>query len=823
MTRLITKWLLISALSMGAGLSLHAQDKGRLEGRIKDEQNHPLASATVTLVDRYGNGSSKITSTDSSGRFSIDDIPYGRFTCKITHGSYKAISRDSIFFSSTNVSIDLGELTMVLSDNILAEVTVSAKSPTIRIGPDKKIFTVNQSLVSLGGSAADLLQNIPTLQLDALGNVSLRGGTDLIVLVDGKRSLIGGGTVAQMLQSIPASSIDRVEIITNPSAKYDAEGLALINIVLKKKNDAAGLNGSVAVTGGTRDNYNAATSVSYQNSRINWYLNYSYQHRNTYSNGFQDITYLLSSNPAYYSNETFPSVTIDDLHSANAGLDYILSARDRLTVLGTYNASSTIRNEWLTVNNLTDSNTAEQLSTRHNSTTGNDNSYELTLDYTHTFSRPQSELAFDFDYSKGVTNNLQLYNSYIYNINGYPADSTALLKDSKLARSGNYNIQLDFTTPVSKAGHLEAGFRSQIRVTDNQEWDYNLDNTSGKYDPDYSFINFFKSTSQVHAAYFTFRQQIKTFAIQFGIRGELGRFDAHVQSFDSSGQLVLQPVTLNTQGLYPSLLLTKRLDSIRQIQLSYSRRILRPTPEELNPFFDVSDPVNYDAGNLRLLPESIHSIELTYTHTWPTASLTSGAYFTQVNDVIKHVQTIPVNDVTYTITENLKRSINTGFEFIGNFHPARAWDFAANINVFERINDGDSAFGISATQGLSWNVNLTNNFTLTHDLTLQIRADYKAADVILQDRYRPAYGIDAGARYDLWHKKASLSLNGRDIFNTRRWSFLRESDALLLNFQRVTYRARGSLTFTYRFGKSASGAKSRTTHEEQQDLRIENR
>jgi outer membrane receptor protein involved in Fe transport len=707
---------------------------------------------------------------------------------------------------------------------VLTEVTVSARSPTIRNGPDKKVFAVNQSLVSLGGTAADLLQNVPSLQADANGNVSIRGATDVKVLVDGKRSLIGGGTVAQVLQSIPASSIERVEIITNPSAKYDAEGQAIVNIVLKK-NNAAGLNGSVAVTGGTRDNYNAAASISYQNSKLNLYGNYSYQHRNTYSDGFQNMTFLLSPQPAYYSNETFPSVTITDLHAAKAGLDYKLSARDVLSASGAYNASTTVRNEWLTVGNLTASDLPAQLSNRYNATTGNGNSYELTVDYTHTFSRPQSELTFDLDYSYGITNQLQLYNTYIYNLDGNTADSTGLLKDSKVAHSTNYNIQLDYSTPVGKAGrgHLETGYRSQISVADNQEWDYNLNQTSDEYDPDYSLVNFFKSTSQVHAAYISFRQQIKAFSFQFGIRGELGKFNAQLQSFDSLGHLAVQPITVNTQGLYPSLLLTKRLDDGRQLQLSYSRRIDRPTPRELDPFFDVSDPVNYDEGNPRLLPESIHSVELTYTHTWPTASLTSGAYFTQVNDVIKHIQTIPVNDVVYTVAVNLNRAINTGLEFIGNFHSVKAWDFTANVNVYERINGGDSAYGISATRGVSWNVNLTNNFTLTHNLTLQVRGDYKAADLIIQDRYRPAYGIDAGAKYVFWNNKASLSLNGRDIFNTRRWSFLRVSDALLLDFQRVTYSARASLTFTYRFGKNASGAKSRAKGQEQQDIRIENR
>ena len=704
---------------------------------------------------------------------------------------------------------------------VLREATVLAHPPTIRNGPEKKVFTVNQSLVSIGGSAADLLQNVPTLQLDGSGNLSLRGATDLAVFVDGKRSLIGGGTVAQLLASIPASSIDRIEIITNPSAKYDASGQAIVNIVLKK-NKAPNKNASVALTGGTRDNYNAATALSYQTGRLNLYGNYSYQHQNKYSDGYQNMTYLLGNNPAYYSDETFPSTTITDLHSARAGLDYTFSDRDQLSLTGGYNASTRDRNEWLTVDNLTAAHLPQVLSTRYNHTNGIDNSYDLVLDYTHTFSHPGQELDFDLDYSHGTANQLQLYNTYISNINGSPVDSTAVLKDSKFARTNDYNIQLDYAMPIGKSGKLEAGYRSQISLADNRQWDYNLDKTTGSYDPDDSLINFFKSTTQVHAVYVSFRQQIKDFAFQFGVRGELGRFNAHLQSFVSTGQLVEQPVTVNTRGLYPSLQLTQGLDRGRQIQFSYSRRVLRPTPDELDPFWDVSDPVNYDAGNLHLLPESIHSLELTYSKTWPKVSLTSGAYFTLVNNVIKHVQTDPVNDVIITIAENIKQAINTGLEFIGNFHPVKAWDFTANLNLYERINDGDSAFGISPTHGLSWNANLTNNIAFAPNLTLQLRADYKASELIIQDRYRPNWGIDGGLRYDFWQHKASLALNGRDIFNTRRWTFLRVSDALLLDFQRVTYSARASLTFTYHFGNSSASHKAKKADDEP-DTRIENR
>ena len=812
--------LLFSLLLFGA-TRMYAQDKGEIEGRVKDAQGHPLPGATVRLVDVSDSTTGKTIQTDTAGRFFFGGIPFGVFACTITYAGTRSISVDSIPVTPISGTIDLGDLVLLPAGKLLTEVVVFGRSPTIRAGPEKKVFLVNQSLVSVGGSAADVLQSVPTLQVDAGGTLSLRGATNLKVLVDGKRSLIGGGSIIQVLQSLPASAIDRIEIITNPSAKYDAEGQAIVNIVLKK-NTVNGSSGSVAVTGGTRDNYTATAAITHQNSQVGWYGNYSYQHRNTYSNGFQDMTYLSNTGDAYYSNETFPSTTISRIHSAKAGLEYTPSARDVVSVSGGYNSSSTDRDERLAVDNLTADRQPVTLSSRQNGTTGSGNSYEVALDGTHKFRRPGRELSFDLDYSRGHTDNLQVYATDVYNVNGQPTDSTAILQDSKKSKITNYNIQLDLTTPVGKYGKMETGYRSQISTGDNNQWDGNFDKTTGGYDPDYGLINRFTNSSGIHAAYVSYRRDWKGFSFQFGVRGEIGRFSATLASFDSSGKPVAAPIRVNTEGLYPSLLLKKQLGEGRQLQLSYSRRINRPTPQELNPFLDVSDPVNYDEGNPRLLPEDLHAVEATFSRTWKTTSLTAGLYYNQVDRVIKHIQSTPVNDVVITIPENLPRAINTGVELIGSLHPFKVLDLTANINLFDRINDGDSAFGISPTQGLSWNTNVTANLSLLKDFALQLRGDYKAPELILQDRYRSAWGLDAGARYELWHHKASLSVNGRDIFNTRKWRFLRESDALLLNFQRVTYSARASVTFTYRFGRSGPGSGRAKRPEEQQVKRIEN-
>jgi ferric enterobactin receptor len=726
----------------------------------------------------------------------------------ITRLSAQTSARDSLFLDSVHV---------------FKEVEVVGKGPTIRSGLDKKVFAVNRSLVSVGGSAADLLQNVPTLQVDGNGNISLRGATNVKVLVDGRQSLVGGGSVAQLLQSIPAASIEKIEVITNPSAKYDAEGQGVINIILKK-GSRPGFNGAVTASGGTRGNYNTGVSISNRAGKVDWYGNYTFQHKNTYSNGFQNMTYLNSGDSTYYSNERFPSATISDVHVVQAGVDYTLSPRDLLSITGQYNSLTRDRHEYLTVDNLTQQETPTQLSNRANITHSWNTSWGSTLDWAHQFKKSGEELDFDFAWSTGSGNNFQVYNTNIFDVDGQivkPAPD--ILQDTKGGTNRNYNIQLDYSLPVGKEGRLEAGARSQITLSDNRQWDTNFDTLSGKYDADYSLINFFHTNNQVHAVYINYRQQLKTYTIQVGLRAEAGRFAATLQNYDSAGVLVSTPIHINTNGLYPALFLTRQLEHAQQVQLSYTRRINRPTPDEINPFPDVSDPVNYDEGNTTLRPEEINSIELTYKKNWPTVNLTSGLYYTQVDNVIKHIQTNPVNDVTFTIAENLRRAINTGLEVIGNVRVCPIWSFTANVNVYGRINSAAPQFGIAATSGLSWNGNITNDFSLARGLSAQLRADYKASEFILQDRYRQIYGFDAGAKYDFAHNKATLSFSARDIFNTRRWAFLRVSDELLLDFQRVTYSARASLTFTWRFGSNGGESKRSKKPEEQQGKRIESR
>ena len=303
--------------------------------------------------------------------------------------------------------------------------------------------------------------------------------------------------------------------------------------------------------------------------------------------------------------------------------------------------------------------------------------------------------------------------------------------------------------------------------------------------------------------------------MKFGLRGEIAHLDATFLGYQASAQTAnagaiinylaySTPIQVPSKGIYPSVFLTQKLDNDQQLQFSFTNRVTRPTARELNPSTDFSDPTNYETGNPNLVPESINSLEFDYNKSWKGVTLTSGIYYSRLNNVIKHIEGDPVNGVIVTTAENLKHSNTTGLELIGHFDLIKAWDFTANANIFERQNDAAPQYGIAANSGLSWNANITNNISLVKSLSIQVRADYRAADQVIQDRNRAAFGLDAGARYDFPGNKASLSFNSTDIFNSRKWAFLRTSDAVLLDFERRTIGSRGTLTFTYHFGKSVS-------------------
>lgn len=824
MTSYFYKVLLLTLAICTATIKLDAQTTadGKITAKVVDAQtNETIPFASAMIINRKTKAVVKGMQTDANGNLNMSALPKGVFTFKVSYVGYQTMVRDSVSISDAQPNIQLGTIKMKpAKGTALKEVAITAQKATMQLGIDKKVFSVDQSLVSEGGSASDLLQNVPSVQSDIDGNVSLRGSTGVKVLIDGKPSMIAGGNVAQILQSIPASSIESVELITNPSAKYDAEGQSgIINIVLKK-NKKLGLNGSVALSAGNRDNYNANTSLSFQNSKVNIYGNYSYRYGNRLSGGYSNIQYLNPTFPTAFANQNTDSKSLDKGHNFKAGLDYYLAQKSILSFTGGFNVRDNDRNELLNIDKLNSSKNPLELSRRNNSNSGSGGSYDLSLDFVQKFKNPKEELTFNFSFSDGTNDNYQNYLTDIYNINGAEVNTLPAIQiNDGQGNSRSYNVQTDYTLPVGKTGKIETGYRSQIRYADNNTFSTNFNNLSGEYDINFALTNAFNSKDQVHALYVNYQNQVKNFGYQLGLRAEDATLDTRLGMYDKSGQLTYVPGKVDYTRLYPSVFLTQKLNAEQQLQLSYSRRVNRPRGWDTNPFLDVSDPLTYRQGNPNLKPEDVHAYELSYSKYWKKITFISSVYMRQTNDVIQRIRTeADENGITIVTPQNLTRELSSGLELIGRFDVAKAWNFTGNVNLYQRKLDGVPQYGIVDNSGFSWNANLTNNFILPYNITLQVKGDYRSREIMAQGKRNAMYALDAGARYDFKNKKSSLSFNVRDVFNTRQWSMTTGANNAITDFRRNMQGTMASLTYAYRFGKNDFNFK-KTKKSDQQEMR----
>jgi ferric enterobactin receptor len=785
----------------------YTQQRIKISGTVTDSITHgPIQFATVALLNQQTKAPVKGTQTDSVGHFVLENAPGGTFSLRITYVGYNNIFKENILINSATGDLNFGTLTMSTSKtSLLKEVAITAKKEGLQNADGKKVFSVNQSLVSKGGNAADLLQNVPTLQIDSYGNVSLRGSTNVKVLVDGKPSIIANGDITQILQSIPASAIESIEVIPNPPANYDANGEGIINIILKK-NSRPGLNGSVDIGGGTRENYNGDASLSYQSGKVNVYGNYSLKNGNTLTTGMQSYNFLKPADSVKYTTETFPYVTRNKIQFVKAGIDYSLTPRSTLSLSASFNSRNRHENQFLSFTDYSAADALIESFNRFNTVNNNGNSYELDLDYNLRFKKPKEELALNFSYAYGSFNDYQQYTTRYNAVNGVQSANidTPLTSDTR-HRATNYNIQADYVLPVGKSGQFSAGYRSQITLGNNDQYAYNI--LSMGETPLYQFTDFFSSNNQVNALYVNYKDEIGNFSYQAGFRAEDSHLDATFMSYNANNMLFAAPVKIPVKGIYPSVLLTEKLEGNSQLQFTFANRVSKPSVRQYNSTTDFSDPTNYNKGNPDLLPENVTNLELDYTKTWQKISFTSGIYNNTIHNAIGYIQNAPVNDETTTTPENLKYSITTGLELIGHFDIVKGLDLIANANIFNRDNAAAPQYGITASNGISWNANITSNVIPVKRLSFQIRADYKAPDLYLQDKNLAAFGMDAAAKYDFAGNRASLSFNANDIFNSRKQAFVRSSDELIINLEDRRISSRATFTFSYSFGAGSGASK----------------
>ncbi|MXV49468.1 TonB-dependent receptor [Pedobacter sp. HMF7647] len=786
---------------------------GTVSGKLVDETGKAIDFASVALVKKSDNQTLRSTQTDPQGNFKIANVPFADYILKISFVGYQPYANNAITVSAQNTDIALGSVKMTTGKtNVLKEVVVQGQKNAMQIGIDKKIFNVDQSLVSQGGSATDLLTNVPTVAVDIDGNVSLRGTSNVKILIDGKPSALAGGNIADVLQSLPASSIESIELITNPSSKYQADGQSgIINIVLKK-NQKVGLNGMVSGGAGNLDNYNASTNLSYRDKKINLYGNYSYRNGYQKGSGFTNTTTYEGQTSLVNNNSISSGKNIGN--NLKLGLDYYLSQRATLGISGNANFRNGDRDEDL--NYFYDDLSRYTTSIRNSDRNSKDKTYDWSLDYTQKFKKKGEELTANFSYGKGNDNDLQNFNQ-TYQGDASKRDSLTSNRQTDTEAGKNYNIQVDYTLPVNDKVKWEAGYRSTIRNEfDTQLFETNQD---GIYNIEYDQTNDFKLEDIVHALYTNYQNQFtKTFGMQIGLRAE----QAYLNT-EYIGKNPLEPKNsqsnLDYFRVYPSIFFTKKFGGEQQLQLSYTRRVNRPQGWMVNPFLDRTDPSNFRAGNPSLKPEDIHSFELGYSKFWDAVNFTSSVYYRQVNDVIQPVRSIlPTNNlITLTNFYNLTSSNAIGLELISKADINKAISLTGNVNLFYNRLEGNEQYNLQSSDGYNWNANLIGNFKLPKNISAQFNMNYSAPRNTAQGTMKEMFGTDAGIRYDFLKNRAgSLSFNMRDIFNTRRFGQTTETPELIQDFERRRQGQMGMLTFSYRFGKSDFNNQQRKKRDQDQ-------
>ena len=776
---------------------------GKITGRVVEgNTSKAIDFASIILLDPAGK-TVKSTRSGLDGAFTLSNLAFGQYTLKITFVGFSPFSREGLILSETSPEINLGTIQLSPGkSNVLKEVVVQGQRNNMSLGVDRKVFNVEQSMVSEGGSATDLLANVPTVAVDIDGNVSLRGSGSVRVLIDGKPSAIGGGDIATVLQSLPASSIETIELITNPSAKYDPEGqTGIINIVLKK-NKKIGVNGAVSLSAGNRDNYNASTNLSYRDKNVNLYGNYSFRYGNRIGGGFNN-TIFFNNNSAI--NNNLDGKRQNTGNTAKAGIDYYINNKTTLGFSANINFRNSDRDEDINYYYLNAASGNDSTSFRTSREDDKDKGYDLNLDFTRKFKREGEELMANLSMGRSREDEFQTLQQNFFNSSGSPLNNMRDLRNNDGSElSKNYNIQADYTLPFSKTQKLETGYRTTARIEDASQLSQTFDVSSNTYRTDFAQTNDFSLEDIVHAIYGNYQNQItEKFGFQAGVRAEQAYLNTEYQGIDTITNLrTSQPGNLRYFRLYPSVFLTKKLPAEQQFQLSYTRRVNRPRGWQVNPFRDLSDPNNIRVGNPNLRPEDIHSFELSYMKYFKGFTLTTSAFARQVNDVVEGVQTSIDSATTLTQFINLTRNRAAGVELIGRADFSKAFNLTANVNIFYNKFFGSPQNNIQPNSGYNWNSSLIGNMQFSKTLSGQINANYMASRVTAQGKSKAMWGTDAALRLDMLKKKGSLSFNMRDVFNTRKWGFFTETYLFARESQRRMLGRMATLTFTYRFGQA---------------------
>lgn len=779
--------------------------QGIVKGKILDRQkSEPLGFVNIKVTEQ---GSDKFAGggiTNAGGNFNVTGLKDGKYTLTLTFMGYKDVTRQfEITPAKREVQFKL--LYMAEDAKQLNEVTVTGQRATMKLEVDRKSFDVGQLISNAGQSASDVLDNVPSIEVDNDGNVSLRGNSSVEIWINGKASGLTSDNRAQILQQLPAESIDRVEVIDNPSAKFSAEGSAgIINIVLKKDRKA-GYYGSVQAGGDTRGGANTSFNVNYNSRLIDSYLNIGYRHR-------ANTGHMESQQTSDKYNQTYDS---DSKQRGNnfftrAGVTLHATTKDDFSLSGMLmhgggNSHSYTPYIYTAVANGLNN---YQLDRLNRSRTGMNMRYG-EFNYRHSFN-DKHFIDFTADLSSWKMNNDNWYQ-----------DSTVIANVDDATYSYQYRpqhinnhrkeLKLEYENQVTKNFKIEAGYNGNFSRENTPQESY-MDNTSfdgTNASEDKLFFNRFIYKQDLHAFYTTLSYKFGALSLMGGLRGEYWRVNTESYTWEQEHDASLreQPFKKDYFQLFPSVFMSWQITETQQLQLNYTRRLRRPWGGQLNSFRDTRDATTVSFGNPYLTPEFSNSFSLNYLKQWNDHSLLVSAYYRPTTDVIQRISYKNQEDgLFYQTSMNVAKSVSTGLEMTVKNKLWRILDLTTSANAYYyRLNgfsydiDGQTVTG-NSDHNFTWNARMTASLMLPYDISIQSTGRYTARQVITQGYRKANYSIDFGARKNFFNKLFTLSVNCRDLLDSRRFETFTSGP----NFTRHQINRRGgrrvSMTLTWNFG-----------------------
>lgn len=762
--------------------------QAQVSGKVTDSQTgSPLPYATISLFSKSDSLLVDGTISDDNGGFSIDAKP-GSYFAKIEFLAYEHSFVDKIELKKA--PIDIGNIALAPEATQLNEVVVQAEKSTMQMSLDKRVFNVGKDLANAGGNAAELLSNIPSVQVDVEGNVSLRGSANVRILIDGKPSGLVSVNGSGGLQQLQGSLIERVEVVTNPSARYEAEGVGgIINIVLKKE-QRNGFNGSVDLVAGQPKNYGLALNVNYRHDRLNFFINYGINYRTSPGDG---SIYQLSfpSDTVFGYRQTRESNQNVFAQNARAGLDYYFNSKNILTAA--YSLRRTDGDRFVDMTFRDFSGTPDNLTgifTRRQAEFEREPYSEYALSYKKTFDRKDQEFTAEVRVLDYWESSDQDYTEKFYDTNFQPTGEPDRLQYSYNYESERqYLFQADYLQPFGKEGKVEGGFRSSLRDMDN---DFILaELTNNVWDTLPGFDDRFIYLENIHAAYGIYGNKMGKIGYQVGLRAELTDIKTELVEADSVN-------ARNYSNLFPSAHLTYELPSENAMQLSYSRRVRRPRYNELSPFITYSDERNFWSGNPNLNPEFTDAYELGHIKYFEQGSLSSSMYYRHTKGKIERIRRVDEEGIAATRPENLSTEDAFGLEFTTAYNPFKWWKLDGNFNFFRSITDGGNLGADFQADTYSWFARLTSRFTFWKNTDLQLRGQYEAKQQTTQGYRKPMAYLDLAISRDILKNNATLTLNVSDLFNSRRHRHVSEGETFYTYNDGQWRRRQVNLTFSYR-------------------------